>query len=72
MIIYIISSPQKGDSPGNVPCIHELNCILLSSPQAETKKQSKFVFLIRLYGEKLPRTGRRLTHLTKLPWASQV
>ena len=46
MIIYIISSTQKWDSPGNVPCIHELNCILLSFPQAETKKQSKFVFLI--------------------------
>ena len=40
MIIYIISSTQKWDSPGNVPCIHELNCILLSSPQAETEKQS--------------------------------
>lgn len=45
-MIIIISSTQKWDSPGNVPCIHELNCIVLSSPQAETEKQSKFVFLV--------------------------
>ena len=51
--LNIISSTQKWDSPGNVPCIHELNCILLSFPQAETKKQSKFVFLIPIIWRKV-------------------
>lgn len=57
MIIYIISSTQKWDSPGNVPCIHELNCILLSFPQAETEKQSKFVFLVLFIWRKVASDG---------------
>ena len=57
MIIYIISSTQKWDSPGNVPYIHELNCILLSSPQAETEKQSKFVFLVLFIWRKVASDG---------------
>ena len=57
MIIYIIFPTQKWDSPGNVPCIHELNCILLSSPQAETEKQSKFVFLVLFIRRKVASDG---------------
>lgn len=53
MVIYIISSTQKWDSPGNVPCIHELNCILLSSPQAETNKTEQVCLSDPVYMEKV-------------------
>ena len=49
---WSFSSTQKWDSPGNVPCIHELNCILLSSPQAETKKTEQVCLFDPVYMEK--------------------